>query len=241
MRKLGLIAMVLVIAGCASMGAEKVDQLKSGTRVTALSVMGPQLAIRHVGSTVFQNERRQADVPQWQIDRYAEAAAGRLIGAGGRFQFVAADTAEARKRTGKMETTFFSMGPQLEGGASSVVSFAKEAGADYVLVVGPNPAGDPFMGTNQSLAGYGVYQRTFFGSRRALNFLTMRVVLYDGRTGDEVARTQDHASSPRGDSQWLDSSTLALTDANSAATKTAIEQLIAIVIQKNLSKLKLVK
>ena len=238
MRALLGLALIAFVAGCATVGVERVEQLKPGTRVAVLSVMGDRLAVRHVGTTVFQNERRDVDVPQWQIDRSTENAAARLIGTGGRFKVVTADTTDARRRAGKMATGFFS-GPQLQGGPQSVAAFAKQAGADYVLVIAPNPIGDPFMGTNQSFAGYGIYQRGFMGTRNAGNFLTLRVVLHDGRSGDEVARTQDHASSRRADALWMDSSKLVLSESNAAATKTAIEELIERSLKKTLAQLKL--
>ena len=239
MRTWVALVVALSIAGCATTGVERVEQLKPGTRVAALAVLGDTLAIRHVGTTVFQNEKRDVNVPQWQIDRYAETSAARLVGASGRFKVITADTTDARKRAGRTTTGFFS-GPHLEGGPQSIAGFAKQAGADYVLVIAPSPlGGDPFMGTNQSFTGYGIYQRSSFGMRRSLNFLTMRIVLHDGRTGEEIARTHDHASSPRGDTLWMDSSNLALTDANAAATKAAIEQLIEATLKKNLARLKL--
>ena len=74
---------------------------------------------------------------------------------------------------------------------------AKDAGADYVLLVGPSQPGDPFFGTNQSISGYGIYQRSVFMSRRGINFLTIRVALLDGKTGAEIARTYGNPSSPR--------------------------------------------
>src|SRR3954468_13467387 len=55
--------MVVVLSGCATVGVEQIEQLKPGTAVVPLSLLGDTLAIRHVGTTVFQNERRDLRVP----------------------------------------------------------------------------------------------------------------------------------------------------------------------------------
>jgi hypothetical protein len=240
MKRLLAIIMVAVLSGCATVGVEHVEQLKPGTTIVPLSLLGDTLAIRHVGTTVFQNERRDLSVAEWQIDRHAEATATRLIAAGKKFQTKVAQTSEARVAAGKLGQAFWTGGAVLQGGPESVVKLAKEAKADYVLLIGPSQIGDPFFGTNQSFSGYGVSQRAAFGSRRAINFLTMRVVLLDGKSGAEVARTQGYLSAPRPASDWMESKDLALTSSNATATKASVQELIEAVLRKNLSELKLV-
>ena len=197
--------------------------------------------MRHVGTIVFQNERRDLDVSQWEIDKYTEASAARIIGSGGKFKAVTADTGEARKRTGKLDTSFWSSGAVLQGGVEGVTKLARDSGADYVLVLGPAQLGDPFMGSNQSFSGYGIYQRSMFGMKRSINYLTMRMILLDGKTGAEVARTHSHLSSPRTNENWMDSDKLVLTGTNTTSTKAAIEQLIDGVLKKGLPELKLAR
>ena len=241
MHKLASVLLAVFLAGCATVGVEKVEQLKTGTTIAPLSLMGPTLAMRHVGTIVFQNERRDMDVAQWDIDKFTETSAARIIREGGRFKAVLVDMGEARKKTGKLETSFWTSGAVLQGGAEGVTKLARDSGADYVLVLGPAQLGDPFMGTNQSLSGYGIYQRSMFGLKRSINYLTMRMVLLDGKTGAEVARTHSHSSSPRTNENWMDSDKLVLTGTNTTSTKAAIEQLIDGVLKKGLPELKLAR
>jgi hypothetical protein len=237
-----LLSLILaVVAGCATVGADKVEELKPGTAIAPLSLMGETLAVRHVGTTVFQNERRDIGVAKWQIDRHTESAAGRMLSISDKFKVVAADSDRARKAAGKMETDFWSGGAKLQGGEEAVTSYAKDSGAHYVLLIGPAQLGDPFMGTNQSFSGYGVYQRGFLGSRRALNYLTMRTVLLDGKTGAELARTHGFLSVPRQERDWMEADNLVLTVENETSTKAGIEQLIESVLRKCLTDLKLVQ
>jgi hypothetical protein len=240
MARLTGILLSLLLFGCATVGVERVEQLKPGTKITPLSLMGDKLAIRHIGTTVFQNERRDLELPSWQIDSYTEAAAARAIRQGARFSVIQTETATARKSAGKLGHDFWTSAAVIEGGPESITRLAREAGAEYVLVMGPSQLGDPFFGTNQSFSGYGVGQRSFLGSKRAVNYLTMRVVLLDGKDGKEVARTHGFLSSPRAAGDWMESESLALTEGNAATTKSAIESLIDAVLAKGLTDLTLI-
>lgn len=230
---------MIILAGCATTGVERVSQIRPGTTVTPLSLMGDVLAIRHVGTTVFQNESRDLDVAAWAIDKSAEAAAVRLMRNGGKLAVVTVETDNARRQAGKLGTNFWTSGATLQGGPESIIILARQAGADYVLVMGPVQLGDPFFGTNQAFSGYGIYQRSAFGSKRAINYLTMRVVLFDGLSGEEVARTHGHFSSPRGDADWMASESLQPDGANAANTKSTVERLIETALQKSLTDLRL--
>jgi hypothetical protein len=224
------------VTGCATVGSEKVEQLKPGTTIAPVSVMGDSLALRQTGTKVFQNEKRDLDVANWGIDRHAESRAGKAVGGKGKFQVTQPDTEQVRK-TLKLQEDFWTGATKIPGGTGSVSAFAKESGADYVLLIGPAPMGDPFMGTNQSLSGYGIYQRTFIGMKRALNFITMRTILLDGKTGEEVARTQCVVSAPRQESEWLEPNKVSQPN---DGTRNGIEKLFDEALRKCLGNLNLV-
>lgn len=240
MARILAILIYAVLTGCATVGTEQVEKLKPGTSIVPLSLMGDTLAIRHVGTTVFQNERRDTAVADWQIDKYTESAVFRLAGNGNRFQIKVSETAAARISAEKLVMDFWTSRATLQGGKESVTKLAKDAGADYVLVIAPAQLGDPFYGTNQGFSGYGVYQRSAFGSRRAINYLTMRVVLFDGQSGVEVAKTHGFNSAPRDEASWMASENLTLTADNAQKTQAGIQALIETVLQKALADLKLV-
>lgn len=233
------ILLSLFLFGCATVGVEKVEQIKPGTKIVPLSFMGDKLAILHIGTTMFQNERRDVELPLWQIDKYTEAAAARAIREAGRFSAEPVDTATARIGAGKLGYGSWTNTAVFEGGTESVTRLAKNAGAEYVLVFGPTQLGDPFFGTNQAFSGYGIGQRSFLGLERAVNYLTMRVVLLDAKDGKEVARTHGFLSSPRETADWMESGNLSLSESNAATTKLSIESLIDAVLRKGLRDLKL--
>jgi hypothetical protein len=237
-----IIALLLTafLAGCATVGVEQVEKLQPGTKVVPLSLLGNVLAIRHVGTTVFQNKRRDLDVTDWQIDNFGESIAARIIRDGHKFVALEADTKEARNSAGKLVSDFWTSKAGLQGGPDSVIRLAAKAGADYILVLGPSQLGDPFFGTNQAFSGYGVYQRSVFGSKRAINYLTMRVVLLDGKSGTEVARTHGFLSAPRTEASWMDSENLNLSMDNTQETKSGIQTLVQTVLRKAMADLKLI-
>lgn len=239
MRRILAFLGIALLSGCATVGIEKIEQLKPGTSIVPISLMGETLAIRHVGTTVFQNAHRDVTVADWQLDKYTESSASKVVGDGKRFQAIVAETKDARAGAGKLGSDFWTGKVTLQGGTESLTKLAKDAGADYVLVLGPLQLGDPFFGTNQRISGYGVYQRAVFGSRRAINFLTMRIVLLDGKSGAEVARTHGYLSSPRTEVSWMDSNNLDLSADNNQDTRTAIQGLIDAVLRKALAELKL--
>lgn len=223
----------VAVAGCATVGGEKVDQLKSGTTIAPVSVMGDTLALRQTGTTVFQNQKRDMDVAAWGIDRHAESIAGKVVGGTGKFRVAQADTEKVR-RTVKLQDDFWTGSAKVKGGAGPIATFVEESKADYLLLIAPAAMGDPFMGTNQNISGYGIYQRSFVGLRRAMNFITVRTILLEGKTGEEVARTQCAVSAPRED--WLDAKTATQP---SDGTRNGIEKLFEDGLRKCLASLNL--
>lgn len=236
-----LVVLLGLLTGCTTMGVERVSKLQANSKIVTLSLMGGTLAIRHIGTTIFQNEKNDLDVTNWQIDAYSESKAAQLVRGGGRFAVIDAKTDEARKAVGGLDTDLWTSGATIKGGAGSIVTFANNAGAEYVLVLGPAQLGDPFFGTNQAFSGYGIYQRSMFWSKKAVNYLTMRIVLFDGKTGEEIARTHGFISSPRPENEWMESDKLIPDGINSLNTRNAITQLIDNTLRKGVAELKLVQ
>jgi hypothetical protein len=106
-----------------------------------------------------------------------------------------------------------------------------------VLVIGPHQIDDPFFSTNQSFAGYGVGQRSLFGLKRGVNYVTMRLALLSVKNGKEIARTSGFLSSER-NRDWMESD-FSMSESNAETTKAAIESLFASLLKKSLGELKL--
>lgn len=239
MRKYPLLILIAFVAGCATAGVERVEQFKPATKIVPLSLMGNNLKIWYVGTTIFQNADREIDVTAWQIDNYIEMMAAQLLQDGGKVTMTPINTDRARKIVGTYVQDLWTNEPLVQGGPESLISLAKEASAEFVLVIGPSLYGDPFFGTIHPITGYGIYQRSFF-TKRAINYLTMKVVLFDAKDGKWVARTRVNPSGPRSDSVWMDSENLTLTQADETSTKSSIKQLIEKGLRECFMQLKLI-
>jgi hypothetical protein len=240
MRKYISLILIGFVTGCVTAGVERIEQLEPATKVVLLSLMGDKLAMHYAGTTIFQYASRDIDVTTWQIDKHTESVAVRLLHDGGKVTVTSTDTERARKMAGALTGDLWTGAPKLQGGTESVTNLAKEAGADFVLVVGPSLHGDPFFETMLPIGGYGIYQRSILFYDRAINYVTMRTVLFDGRNGEEVARTRCYLSAPRSDSDWMERGNLNLTQADEPRTRSSIEQLIERGLRECFLRLKLV-
>ncbi len=222
-----------------AVGVDRVQRLAPGSKIVVLSLLGDKLAIRYVGTTVFNNRQHDADVSDWRIDQYAQSEANEIINISGKFIAIDANTEQARQAAGSLVSNSFTGSVKVEGGTASIVQLAQATGAQYVLMLGPSFMGDPYFGTNQFFSGYGIYERVLMSSKNAINFLTLRVALFDGRSGAEIARTESFLGSSRTGPDWMESFDLELTDENSRNTKDSVVAMIVKLLHKELLELKL--
>jgi hypothetical protein len=230
-----VLPLILTLFGCASMEDGKVHYLKAGVTVAPVSVMGDTLALRQVGDRASLNGERFIDVASWRIDRHTESVAGRVLGDAGRFSVASADTAELRKSV-RLQDDPWTGAIRIRASSGPLTTFAKQSGADYVLLIGPASVADPFMGTDGQLLGYGIYQRALAGLKHAINYLAMNLIVLDGKSGESVARAQCALSAPRQDSEWLQPRK---TVQPGESTRAGIEQLFEGALRRCIDGLKL--
>jgi hypothetical protein len=235
---------LVVLTGCGTVGVKRVENIAAGTSIAPISLMGNTLVINHVGTTIFSNNSVNVDAAEWKIVEQTEETAVRLINDGKKFQSKRIYGIQNRKKAQVHADDFStssSYRPQENNEYDSEVirDLARESGADYVLVIKPGHFGDPFFGTNQYLSGYGIYQRSFLGINRAINYAMIAIGLFDGKNGEEVANTHGYLSSKRSESDWINAGNMTLTTSNEESTKTNIKKLIDDLLRKHLEKLKI--
>lgn len=191
MRPVLPLVLCAALAGCATTGVDQLEGFRPGLTLALFSLMGDHLAVRDVGASALQDYRGDLDVGHWHIDRHAESVASKVVG-----------------DSGKLRDDPWTGGTRIQAASGSLAAFARESAADYVLLVGPASMGDPFLGTDEQLSGYGIYQRSlritqpaFLGVKRAFSFLAMKVLLLDGKSGEPIARAQCALGAPRQESQ----------------------------------------
>ena len=238
MRPVLPLVLCAALAGCATAGVDELERFRPGLTVAPFSLMGDQLAVRDVGASALHDDRHDVDVGHWHIDRHAESVASKMVGDTGRFRIAQADTALLR-RTVKLKDDVWTGGTRIQASSGSLAAFAKESAADYVLLIGPASMGDPFLGTDEQLSGYGIYRRSlritqpaFVGLKRAFSFLAMKVMLLDAKSGEAVARAQCALGAPRQESHR--------TMRADEVARADIETLVEAALRKCLGTLKLV-
>lgn len=237
LRNLLLMIPVALVTGCTTVGADRVAKPKT---IAPISLMGNTLSIRLTGPT-FKDEHREIDVSQWDIDQYTENTAAQLIRDGQKFRVVNIERVNGLEKSIKFKSWSWTNGPTLQGGSGSIRNLAKNVGADYILVIAPYSRMDPFLQTSEYLSGYGIYQNSTLEMKRAINYVMAGIILFDGSTGDEVAKTKVPISLPRSAADWMEGDKLALIENNAKYSKSAIKQLIENMLNIDLIQLRIVK
>lgn len=242
-RRLFLFASAQVLAACSAVGMDNIRRIPAGARVLPVSILGERMALRQAGDSVLRHRRRELDVSDWQVDDYAEKAVARLLATRSRFATVRAGPDTVRRHLGSTRVDFDSGEWRFGAGKAGMAALAGASGADYVLVVGPDPlAGDPYYDTTEAITGYGIYQREVRGERAGLVFLVARVVLFDGRTGAELASAYGPTNINRPAAYWLDvDAPVNLRDHRLVAARASLEELIDTTLAEHFEDLALVR
>lgn len=158
---ISLFSLAAMLAGCETLQPDAVKAQTQGKSLVVASMLGPKVKLQWIGTTAFNNEYGVISPDTWDLDGKAQAVAVEALRATGRYARVVGVAGAKRGADGT---------PRLPEGAQ----------ADFVIVIAPASPGDPLFGTNQSLEGFGVVQRTFMGLQRTEVFSAIRIDLYDG-------------------------------------------------------------
>lgn len=215
----------LLSAGCA-MTPTKVPQTVFGKSVVVVSTIGDKAHLQEIATTVFQNKYAEFDTSAWGIRKHMEENAVVLLNTNKRFR-----ASSAKFPITRLE--FKDVGFDLANTPMWEISerknktrrLAKTEGVDLILLLAPaDQYGDPVFGTNASVKDYGVYQRAFAGTKRAVTFATFQMVLYDGATGDEITWWSGLETAERSVNAWMETE-LTLSAAAESETQQVISDM----------------
>ena len=175
--------------------------LPQGSMVSVVSLLGNTLKLRQVGITVFGNSARALDVTPWNVDTHVEDVAAAALNAAGRKATKA--PAGSAISIGTWSYTNFTSSYTFAGGVAGLRKVALASHADYLILITemPDNFSDPFFRTNQSITGFGVYQRRGGGG---IAYADFGLLLVDGKSGDVIYRRRAFHSKARPDDIWLD-------------------------------------
>lgn len=147
------IALLLTsLTACAALGvrgAPSADDAAKISRVGVISLLGNNFHGVSIGTTIFNNEYFEGNVPEWEIDRFAESRILELLGSNPR-----------------LTVARFEYKPTLEDGliskegAKKFFAEAKKQAFDTLVVVDPSG----YDNAPHLKPGYGLFDRSFLGA-----------------------------------------------------------------------------
>ncbi len=199
-----LLAVFLLLGGCATSGAWRVPKLPKGETLTVLSLLPEAASVVSDTSTFAPDRVRLFPTGAWHINALNERWAIRVLRHQGQFRAINRPQRKIRRRFGPAQP-----GNHLHFSKPGLTArqLVGSTGTDLVLVIGPalgveegTTTAGPLMlfgalggavagGLIHFLGpGYGVFQRVLLdGTRMGTYFVALRMWLLDGRTGKVIA------------------------------------------------------
>jgi hypothetical protein len=143
--RLALMAVVVALGlgACGTVSTPAVQAKLTGKSITVVSVVGETVLLSWRGTTVFNNEKGEARVPDWGLRTRVEDRAVAMLEASKRFSTVHRAQISATRREEALE--------QIED---------LRTGSSHILLFTPNESGDSIFETSVGFTGLGVAQRS---------------------------------------------------------------------------------
>lgn len=193
--KYAILALIIIcLSGCSLGAIKKAQSLLPGKSVVVLPILSDKFNVQHTGTTVFSNWQYYHSVPEWEINRYIVATVKDLIRTRGKVNLLDIDISKIQAsaiRDDRFLAAITGIGfSNKQKNKDMLSSLGKKAKADYIIVISPIGSEDVYFGSNAYIKpGYGFYQKTTFGIKRALLYAGIEMAVIDALTGDHVAST----------------------------------------------------
>lgn len=230
---------LLILAGCATTGIENVKKLDSDHRIIVVSALGNDFQIKSIGTTIFNNWSINEDVSDWAIDDRVESLVKQRLNLSSKLTVIPFDASPLRPEIGQIKVDDWSGARVDTQGMKTLLTAAKAAGTDSVLLVGTNPMTDTFHMRLSTIKGYGIYQSSFLGLKDSVNFIVLRIWLIDVNTGKDIAKIYEPGSSSRNSAVWLEKD-MPLDEATNLEIRKGFETMLDSAVEEALKGLSLI-
>ncbi|GDY28347.1 hypothetical protein AHAT_42370 [Agarivorans sp. Toyoura001] len=197
MRILVFCAFIMLIQGCASTQGIASKEVAAKSKIFIASQLNNEFNFQVTGTTAFQNKKFAANVEHWELNSHVE---NRVIN-----QLKGVYSPQTYNQINDQLTipsdnylTGYSNAMTSENG----LNILKKQGFDYVLFITSIDFQDAYYQTNQYVEGYGIYNRSFFGSDNKIVYSQISFTLFDVNTGKFLASNGDTGHNG-GDSVWI--------------------------------------
>jgi hypothetical protein len=217
-RVLFLFITFLLISGCAALQPIDPEKLTAIQRIGVISLLGDEMQIKKVGTTVFNNVEKYEKVGDWKIDEYVKSVVRGEIVDNSRFVYVELTADQQALRQTYFEKERIKKAADAESVKDEMKQIAHTDSIDTLVLVLRMATGDPFSDTNQYVYGYGLYHRSFLSYEQTGVYGRMLVVVQDVKTMEEMRRrgvvakkvvdnaywTEEFARLPAGKQQYIE-------------------------------------
>lgn len=206
MRILYFCALIMLVQGCASTEGVASKEVAAKSRIFITSQLENSFNFQTTGTTTFQNGKLSVDVSHWDLNNHVEERVKNQLQ--GLYQ-PDSDSSVSKKLT--IPSDNYLTGYSNSMTSKNGLSILKEKGFDYVLFITPIEFQDAYYQTSQFVKGYGIYNRSFFGSDRKVLYTQISFTLFDVNTGKFLASNGDTGHNG-GDSVWITHKNIALSN-----------------------------
>jgi hypothetical protein len=179
--------------GCETVSSSQLSESAAQNikRVGVVSIAGDTLFHDHVGVTAFGNKVQTFDVTEWALDNNWESKIETAVQSAGEFEVVdiVVDREELKSAYPSGEKGIIATYriPKFKRITEDLKKIASENGVDALIILAGDAA--ELYGTNQVLENFGVLvSGRIFSSATAQIYMTAKIYLIDGATGEVLAK-----------------------------------------------------
>ena len=235
MRIIVQLLIIINLAGCATLGPKRMPTNEYGKSITIIGSLDNQMRLMLIGTTVFNNSINNIDAADLHLEEEITKTVSEKMKSKGNFRVTISKDKSIREQVRNINpyvsTTFWKIGDQKK----MIQGLAKRLNADLLVVINNATYNDKIFGTDVSIEGYGIYERSFLGIKRAVNYCSLRIIVYDGATGNELAFASDLSHEPRNNEEWSSDLNYGVESINK--TKASIKKLYISLANKLLAEM----
>lgn len=195
-----------MLASCAGLKPIEQEQLAAIKRVGVVSLLGNEMQIKHVGTTVFTNSHKYEQVEGWGLDRFAREVIQKELMNTSKFTYVELSEQLPSLRQRYFEKEHAERDPLplnlVEEFNDDLRKIANTNSVDTLLIVVRAAVGDPFSDTNQYVFGYGLYHRSFFMYEKTGVYGIAFIVVKDVKSMETLCRRIVYSKKVIDNSNW---------------------------------------
>ena len=158
--------------------------------------------LKLVGTTIFNNKSKSVNASDMNLETLVVSAVASALKAKGNFIVKLSDSQDFQQKVHDINqyqnTTLWKISAQKE----LIKEISKRNGTELVVIVNHVLYTDVIYHTSELIEGFGIYQRSLAGINKAVNYITLRVLVYNGLSGEEITYASRLVHQPRPASGW---------------------------------------